>query len=198
MTDHLQQSQWIIATGFGPDGSWSASACQAQIDDWKHTLEKGHGVERTCQVKPRGLSLAELGFLSPERTLPPIRANCSKIHSTRRHLSIESRQGFERSQAGPALELYRRIQQVSPAPHGGFSQKDTINSSAVHRNPFSNWMEGTFAPDLSREHDQEDMTAQSDATLAFQLQSSEKERAELLMITDLLRNDLERCANLEV
>lgn len=40
VTDHLQQSQWIIATGFGPDGSWSASACQAQIDDWKHTLER--------------------------------------------------------------------------------------------------------------------------------------------------------------
>ena len=190
VTDHLQQSQWIIATGFGPDGSWSATACQAQIDDWKHTLE------RAMVSKEPARSNLEAFPLPRWDSFPQKEPYLRSVQTAQRFIQqgdiyqLNLARALSVPKPGPALELYRRIQQVSPAPHGGFFQGGHYQLLCSSPESFlkldgrhirSRPIKGT----RPRGHD-----AQSDATLAFQLQSSEKERAELLMITDLLRNDL--------
>lgn len=90
-----------------------------------------------------------------------------------------------------ALELYRRLREVSPAPHAAFVQLgDTTVLSA--------------SPELFLKMDGPVITTrpikgtrprfpgdpERDAASARELPLCEKERAELLMITDLERNDL--------
>ena len=111
------------------------------------------------------------GFLSPERTLPPIRANCSRFIQQGDIYQLNLARALSVPKPGPALELYRRIQQVSPAPHGGFFQGGHYQLLCSSPESFlkldgrhirSRPIKGT----RPRGHD-----AQSDATLAFQLQS---------------------------
>ena len=88
--------------------------------------------------------------------------------------------------------LYQRLATASPAPFSAFMQCGDfqlassspeqflqLSGSQVTTRPIKGTRPRGATPDL-------------DARLGYELQSSEKERAELVMITDLLRNDLGR------
>lgn len=92
---------------------------------------------------------------------------------------------------GDALALYLKLREVSPAPHAAFLKLDDTTVLSASMETFLR-LDGTqittrpikgtrprFADDSQR-----------DAAAQIELRASEKERAELLMITDLERNDL--------
>jgi len=92
----------------------------------------------------------------------------------------------------PATELYRRLRASNPAPYGGFYRGDgfevicsspesflCLRDRQVQTRP----IKGT-APRMR--------DPRSNALLAHQLRSSSKDRAENVMIVDLMRNDLSR------
>ena len=90
-----------------------------------------------------------------------------------------------------ALALYLRLREVSPAPHAAFLQLDgtAVLSASMEkflkidgRQISTRPIKGTRPRYLNDE--QRDVAAQNE------LRASEKEKAELLMITDLERNDL--------
>lgn len=96
--------------------------------------------------------------------------------------------------SGSALELYKRMKEVGPVPFGAYLETDDLvvccqsperflrkEGSAV----FSQPIKGTS---------QRGENKSSDLELKQRLLSSEKERAENLMIVDLVRNDLSRIA----
>ena len=96
------------------------------------------------------------------------------------------------SHRDPLLALYERLRAVSPAPmaaylqQGGYeilsSSPETflrMNGRSIETRPIKGTRPRFTDPEL-------------DSRSAFELQTSEKEIAELVMITDLLRNDLGR------
>eukprot|EP00741_Cyanophora_paradoxa_P000748 tig00000441_g721.t1 len=100
-----------------------------------------------------------------------------------------------RSEARPdPLLLYRHLRRVNPAPYAGLLRFGSCGVAVACSSPErflrverSSWVEskpikGTLKRDLA--------DPARDAALAQQLAASEKDRAENLMIVDLLRNDL--------
>jgi para-aminobenzoate synthetase component 1 len=102
-------------------------------------------------------------------------------------------QRLEVKLAEPPLALYRRLRQLNPAPFAAyFDGGDMIVASSsperflrVHegRGVEARPIKGTRPRGVSPEHD---------AALGLALTESEKDRAENVMIVDLLRNDLSR------
>jgi len=97
---------------------------------------------------------------------------------------------FSANFAGDPWPLYLALREISPAPHAAYLNlgDETILSSSPEcflkmsgRRILTRPIKGT----RPRLHDQEE-----DAQQAFELKTSPKEIAELLMITDLERNDL--------
>jgi para-aminobenzoate synthetase component 1 len=104
---------------------------------------------------------------------------------------------FEARVSGDPLELYLRLREVNPAPYMAYlrhgdrailsASPELLLEVAADGELVARPIKGT-APRSSREEE--------DAALAAALLESEKDRAELAMIVDLLRNDLGRVASL--
>lgn len=94
-----------------------------------------------------------------------------------------------------ALEVYLRLRQVNPSHHGGlldFGDTALLSSSPevfLRVTADGRVMTKPIKGTRPRAHD-----AGDDALLASELQANDKERAENLMIVDLMRNDLGRVA----
>jgi len=90
--------------------------------------------------------------------------------------------------------LYRRLREVNPAPFAAYLEFDGVYVASASPERFlqldctghveTRPIKGTRPRGISPEHD---------AALSRALWDSEKDRAENLMIVDLLRNDLSRC-----
>ena len=92
---------------------------------------------------------------------------------------------------GDALALYARLREISPAPYSAFVELEGVRIISSSMESFLHMRERTITTRPIKgtrprfPHDLEE-----DGRSARELAQSPKERAELLMITDLLRNDL--------
>lgn len=98
---------------------------------------------------------------------------------------------------GDAWQTYRYLRHHSPAPYGAYlklpfacvlSNSPESFIQCRNRSVVTSPIKGT----RPRDHDD----AQRDAEIANELRNSEKDRAENLMIVDLMRNDLSKCCEL--
>ena len=189
--DHHLGKTWLVATGLAADGSRDESRAQQQADWWHEQLGRGE------------LFLVPFLKKTGEEELPP----CSNF--TRDHFTATIRRALEYIRAGDIYQVnlsqrftapwtdsgwnfHRAMHSASPAPFGAFLDAGDFQLASSSPERFLR---------LSGQHVQtrpikgtrpRSTDPQRDAQLAYELQSSEKERAELVMITDLLRNDLGR------
>lgn len=93
--------------------------------------------------------------------------------------------------------VYLGLRQANPAPHGGFLRIDGVAIAGCSPERFLSVSADGHAETRpikgTRRRDPDPLT---DRALAIELRSDEKERAENLMIVDLMRNDLGRVAGL--
>ncbi|GGK77564.1 aminodeoxychorismate synthase component I [Ornithinimicrobium pekingense] len=90
-------------------------------------------------------------------------------------------------------ELYRAMRQVSPVPHGAWLRTPSLSVLGCSPERFvSVDGEGRVETRPIKGTRPRGATPQDDAALAGDLATAEKDRAENLMIVDLLRNDLHR------
>jgi para-aminobenzoate synthetase component 1 len=192
--DHFTGSKWIVATGLAPDGSRSGSRARAQLDRW-HTLctdrrnEAGIAASRRGTHPGRPLllesTLSQDDFLARvDRAQAYIRAGdiyqVNLSHRLTTPLNVSP------------WHLFTNLTAVSPAPFSAYldcgdfqvisSSPELflrLSGSRIHTRP----IKGTRprGSDSTR-----------DTQLSYELQTSPKETSELVMITDLLRNDLGR------
>jgi para-aminobenzoate synthetase component I len=196
--DHLLRATWIIATGLHPDGSRSLSRAQRQLDFWRAILDNAAtprlpanpprlpAVRGTTSMPPRSSFSREAFLGAVRRAQGYIRAG--HVYQ----VNLAQRLAFPCPL--PAVTLYRNLLEASPAPFAAFLNAGSfqlVSSSPElflrlsDRHARTRPIKGTRprSPDPVR-----------DNQLAAELQASPKESAELLMITDLLRNDLGRIA----
>jgi aminodeoxychorismate synthase component I len=97
---------------------------------------------------------------------------------------------FEADVEGDGVALFERLLRDNPAPHAAFVEADdaTIISSSPERMLRAHGRALESRPIKGTARRSSDPT--EDARLADALRASTKDRAELLMITDLVRNDL--------
>ncbi len=180
--DHLTGRNWLVATGL-PDGSAGAGAARLAA------------VQARLACPPPMLRAASL-------PAPRLRSRVSKaayfqsIQRAQDYIAagdiyqVNLSHRLEGLWHGPTWPLYERLRAVSPVPYGAYLALDdcTILSASPER--FLRVDDGRVETRPIKGTRPRGATPDQDRALANDLQTSEKDRAENLMIVDLLRNDL--------
>ncbi len=194
--DHQLGKVFIVSTGLNADGARSENKALEQLEFWRSFLSKTELPQRR-----RGA----------EKKFPSLRL-CASVAKINSNLSrdefiskVERAQKYIRAGDIYQVNLSHRLEVESKISSWNFSEK----LSAVSPAPFSAFLDcGDFqiassSPEqflrMSGSHIStrpikgtrpRHADATRDAQLAYELQTSAKELSELVMITDLLRNDL--------
>jgi len=206
--DHSLGKTWIVSTGLRADGTSDARHARAQMDSWREQL-------LTTPDMCSGVSAGRRHHLSPDPT--PASLHVPNTPAPPNIISNWTREEFIRAvgraqdyiRAGdiyqvnlshrlsaslhcPAHDFFLRLGDVSPAPFSAFLNCGDFQICSSSPELFLR-LSGAHVqtrPIKGTRPRSADPTR--DAQLAYELQTSAKEMAELVMITDLLRNDLGR------
>jgi para-aminobenzoate synthetase component 1 len=187
--DHVLQKSWIVSTGLLPDGTRSQAHAIRQRDSWLRL------VETSAPLAP-----------APPPMPPPgrIRSNLSRtafIHAVSRaqeyirqghiyQVNLSHRLSLASTVDG--WDLFLRLLHASPAPHAAFLEGKSFQVASASPELFLRLSGPHIRTRPIKGTRPRSADAAQDARLMCELQTSSKELAELVMITDLLRNDLGR------
>jgi aminodeoxychorismate synthase component I len=178
----------VVSWGLTPEGSFDERAALGRARDLEARLRTAAPSEETAPrapVRPRSVRMS-LGPAGHEGRVREILEAIARGDIYQGNLTVR----FDVEAAGDPLELFERLLRDNPAPYATFLEADdavVVSCSperllaARGRTLESRPIKGTARrdPDPARDH-----------ALARELLASKKDRAELLMITDLVRNDL--------
>jgi para-aminobenzoate synthetase component 1 len=186
--DHRIDQVWIISTGLQADGARDPARAWSQLEFWKDHLQATPGL-----AKPGD---------SPAPLLRPVTSNLSraefvaKVERARQYIragDIYQANLSHRLTASvdvSAWDFFQRLCDVSPAPFAAWLDCDDFQICSSSPELFLR----LSGPDIQTRPIKGTRPRGGDATrdaqLTYELQTSAKEMAELVMITDLLRNDL--------
>jgi para-aminobenzoate synthetase component 1 len=160
------------------------------LGDWKHP----GGLERAS--RPGQPCLAALATMRPEDYL-------QKVEKVRKHIyegdiyqaNLTTR--FDVESAVSAWEVYRYLREVNPAPFGAYLNFGSFQViSCSPERMFALEPDGRVTTAPIKGTVATGLDEREQAINVRRLEGSEKDRAELLMIVDLLRNDLGRVAQI--
>jgi para-aminobenzoate synthetase component 1 len=185
--DHRLDKTWIISTGLQPDGSRDAGRARAQHDFWAGHL--------AAPRKPTAQMDSDAG---------PIRSNMSREAFIDKVLEAQDyiRAGdiyqvnlSHRLTAATGLggwAFFRRLCDASPAPFSAYLDCGDFQVCSSSPELFLRLSGLDVQTRPIKGTRPRSADSNRDAQLTYELQTSPKEMAELVMITDLLRNDLGR------
>lgn len=188
--DHSLDQAWIIATGLASDGSRSAQRAAIELATWLDLL---HSDPPPPPAPPNPSHGPLRSTLPGPFFTAAVRRAQAYIH-TGDIYQVNLAQRFDLPVNAPPWSLFENLLRASPAPFaaaidaGDFTLLSSSPELFLHlsgQNVVTRPIKGT----RPRGSD-----PASDHALALELAASEKECAELVMITDLLRNDLGRVA----
>jgi para-aminobenzoate synthetase component 1 len=196
--DHRLGKVCIVSTGLNADASRSETRAKAQLDFWKSKIrekelpQRHRGTEenqnlyslRLCaSVAKISSNLLREDFISKvDRAQKYIRAgdiyqvNLSQRLTTQCDLS--------------GWDFFEKLSAVSPAPFSAFLDCGEFEIASSSPEQFLRISGSQIISRPIKGTRPRDADPTRDAQLAYKLQTSAKELAELVMITDLLRNDL--------
>jgi para-aminobenzoate synthetase component 1 len=184
--DHETGGAWIISTGLQPDGSRLPGRLEERLDFWWRLLE-------TPPSPTKGIILLDT---PPALETMDRQAYVERVRRAQRYI----RQGdiyqvnlAQRWTVRPGLEawnLYQALTRRSPAPFAAFLEGDDFALASASPELFLRLDGLTVRTRPIKGTRPRGADPAADAALAEELRASAKERAELTMITDLLRNDL--------
>jgi len=202
--DHRLEKAWIVSTGLAADGSRDQSRAEQEAEFWRQRLKgippvPNPNFKRSKSRRGQGGSSQILRAAGS-----PITSNLAREQFISRVLraqdfiqrghiyqvNLSHRLSAECADTG--WNMFERLSEISPAPFSAFldcgdfelaSSSPELFLRLSGRQIITRPIKGTRprSADPTR-----------DAQLTYELQTSTKEMAELVMITDLLRNDLGR------
>jgi para-aminobenzoate synthetase component 1 len=189
--DHVVGTAWLVSTGIDAHGELSASRAQRRADEVLARLSTGE-----CPDASGFAPTVAAADFTPA-------AYRSAVAEVVEHVlagdifQANLAQRFAAPFAGRPVALYRQIRRHSAAPLAAYLDHDDVQLLSASPERFLRLEASTRAVETRpikgtrrRGHDPVE-----DAALARALEASEKDRAENVMIVDLLRNDLARvCA----
>lgn len=198
--DHHLDKTWIISTGLCADGSRSEIRAQAQHQFWEFllTMEIEGGAGGT-QPGRRRMPTDERGARSdptnPRSNLTRAEFLAAIVHAQRYigagHIyQVNLSQRISAPCGFSGWELFQRLLAVSPAPFAAYLDCGGFQIASSSPEQFLRMSGAHIATRPIKGTRPRHADPIRDAQLAYELRTSAKELAELVMITDLLRNDL--------
>src|SRR5262245_27507220 len=190
--DHQLGKTWIVSTGLRPDGSRDPHHARRQLDWWR-TLLTRENPSPAPGVAPRAprLSPAPSSNLTRADFIARVERALRYIHSGDIY-QVNLAQRLAAPAPSNPWSFYRQLSEVSPAPFSAYLDCGDFQLAPSSPEMFLR-MSGSHIqtrPIKGTRPRSADPTR--DTQLTYELQTSPKEMAELVMITDLLRNDLGR------
>ena len=194
--DHRLEKTWVVSTGLHADGSRDGERAQAQLDWWSGILhgdpavapmQAGELMARASNApaEPVASSFTRLDFIEAvERAQRYIRAGDIYQVNLAQRLSVPA--------PCSAWDFFRRLNAVSPAPFSGYVDCGDLQLASSSPELFLRLSGSHIQTRPIKGTRPRSADPTRDAQLTYELQTSAKEMAELVMITDLLRNDLGR------
>lgn len=200
--DHVQHKTWIVSTGLSQDGSRDETRARQQLTYWQSRL-------RSCSAAVSPVT-PQFDFHKPMQPVvpnPAPRSNLtrskfiSKVVTAQHYIrsgdiyqvNLSQRLAITHSMTG--WEIYRRLGEASPAPFAAYLDCGDFQLASSSPELFLRLSGSTVLSRPIKGTRPRCVDPIRDAALSCELQNSPKENAELVMITDLLRNDLGRiCA----
>ena len=215
--DHQLNKTWIVSTGLSADGSRSESRAGERMEFWRRILssdpeqsERFLSRETRQQFPPlpegegRGEGERKHQWIQRQQSVPEISSNLSRSEFISAVIRAQNyiRSGdiyqvnlSHRLTAACDLtgwELFQKLADVSPAPCSAFIDCGDFQIASSSPEQFLRMSGSQIVTRPIKGTRPRDPDPTRDAQLAYELQTSAKELAELVMITDLLRNDLGR------
>jgi para-aminobenzoate synthetase component 1 len=188
--DHLLEVCHIVATGLEADGSRHPMQAQKQLSFWLAALQLPLPNVSTLPLAPaRDPEGPVLSSMGRERFLTAVERAKDYIHAGDIY-QVNLAHRLETAWGRPAWTLFQELSVISPAPFAAFLEGEDFSLASSSPEQFLR-ISGRHAqtrPIKGTRPRANDPTR--DAQLSYELQTSPKELAELVMITDLLRNDL--------
>lgn len=188
--DHQLGTVSVLATGLGADGSRSEERARAEVEWWGRKYESAKVREENSgpTEQGRGEVVSTLG--RAEFIDRVLRAQAYIRQGDIYQVNLSQR--LTVPWAGSGWELFRRLGEVSPAPFSAFLDFGEFQVASSSPELFLRMSGAEIETRPIKGTRPRSTDPARDAQLAYDLQTSPKEAAELLMITDLLRNDLGR------
>src|SRR5262245_13891060 len=204
--DHQQKRAWLFSTGL-PEHEPKARATRAQqrLDQMRRLLDRSAGGLSAAsawgrqfgQPAPRrsdhpvpGLRDVVSNF-SRDQYLAAIRRAIEYIHSGD-CFQVNIAQRLVAPQRQTALEIYGQLRQRNPAPFAGYFDLGDFVIASASPERFMQLRGGDIETRPIKGTRSRGVTPEEDFARADDLRASAKDRAENVMIVDLLRNDLGR------
>ena len=193
--DHRLGKVCVVSTGLNADGSRSEARAKAQLEFWQRRLQNP-------EISRKGARTQGLESL---RAFAPLREASSNLSRAEFVSAVERAQQYIRagdiyqvnlSQRLTAQgnvsgwEMFEKLSAVSPAPFSAFLDCGDFQIASSSPEQFLRMSGSHIVTRPIKGTRPRDADPTRDAQLAYELQTSAKELAELVMITDLLRNDL--------
>ncbi len=200
--DHRLDKTWIVSTGLGVDGSRTEARACEQAEFWRERLESPVA-SVVAGFSLRGDNRKRAGA-QPEGRDYGITSNLTraefiaKVERAQRYIHAGDIYQVNLSQrlAAPSVfdgwDLFQRLGEVSPAPFAAFLDCGEFQIASSSPELFLRLSGSHILTRPIKGTRPRDADPTRDAQLTYELQTSAKEMAELVMITDLLRNDLGR------
>lgn len=199
--DHLQKRAWIISSGF-PEADPERRRRRARMrlaEIQKKLVSSPHRLEfppptARCQVAPQYPMQLLNGLTSSfdsEPYLETVRRAIEYIHAGD-CFQVNIAQRLLYPQKEHPATLYRRLRQCNPAPFAGYLDVGDYVIASASPERFLRLENGQVEARPIKGTRPRSADPVEDRLLAEQLQASAKDRAENIMIVDLLRNDLGR------
>jgi para-aminobenzoate synthetase component 1 len=205
--DHLRHRTWLISQGFPEIEPLSRHArARERLRQFRNLLE-GDPVELHVANAFEGsalLSLEELAPSSPVENFPNLRSNFSASeyrNAVGRAIDyvysgdvfqVNLSQRLLYPAGDDAVSLYLRLRTRNPAPFAGYFDLGATQIASASPERFVSVCDGVVEARPIKGTRRRTSGAEADLFAGDDLLQSEKDRAENLMIVDLLRNDLSK------
>jgi para-aminobenzoate synthetase component 1 len=186
--DHRIDQVWIVSTGLQSDGSRSPARARSQFEFWQERLLKSPAAQKSPAAAPLAIGDAASNLSRAEftakvgRVLQYIRAGDTYQVNLSHRLTARA--------AGSGWDFFQRLADVSPAPFAAYLDCGDFQVCSSSPELFLRLSGAQIQTRPIKGTRPRDADATRDAQLTYELQTSGKEMSELVMITDLLRNDL--------
>jgi len=189
--DHQAQRAWIFSSGFS--GADAANREQLAIEQLNHIVRR---IESVATL-PQPALASERVELQSNFTQPGYETAVERVINYilagdifQANLSQCLQASLPKGLTG--LDLYRRLRKINPAPFAALIKSGDVEIVSASPERFLKLQHGQVETCPIKGTRPRGSTPQADEVLAAELLASEKDRAENVMIVDLLRNDLSR------
>ncbi len=188
--DHQSRETSIISTGLEADGSRSGEKAEGEVEFWKNVIARAEEPRPSPRPSPGGRGgsgvLSNMTREQYEGAVGRVLAYIRDGHIYQ--VNIAQRLSTEIDCAG--WEFYQRLLEASPAPFAAYLDGGDFQLASSSPESFLRMSGGHIQTRPIKGTRPRDADPTRDAQLTYELQTSAKEMSELVMITDLLRNDL--------